>query len=63
MLMNCAAYENGTKLSDIAVDGISDYLKRPGCFVWVALRDARALAVIVTACSLLYRGFKRSGWL
>jgi magnesium transporter len=22
-----------------------------------------ALVVIVTACSLLYRGFKRSGWL
>ncbi len=40
MLINCAAYENGTKLADISVEQISDYLLRPGCFVWVALRDA-----------------------
>ncbi|HEX8986859.1 MAG TPA: magnesium/cobalt transporter CorA [Rhodocyclaceae bacterium] len=40
MLMNCAAYEDGRKLADIPVAGISDYLARPGCFVWVALRDA-----------------------
>jgi len=37
MLINCAAYENGRKLADIARNEISDYLKRPGCFVWVAL--------------------------
>jgi len=40
MLINCAAYENGSKLADIPVSDISDYLKRPGCFVWVALKDA-----------------------
>ncbi|MEW6706492.1 MAG: magnesium/cobalt transporter CorA [Pseudomonadota bacterium] len=40
MLINCVAYENGTKLADIPVADISDYLARPGCFVWVALRDA-----------------------
>ena len=40
MLINCVAYEQGKKLSDISVDQISDYLARPGCFVWVALRDA-----------------------
>ncbi len=40
MLINCVAYEEGKKLSDISVDQISDYLARPGCFVWVALRDA-----------------------
>jgi magnesium transporter len=40
MLINCAAYENGKKLADIAVEAISDYLQRPGCFVWVALKDA-----------------------
>ena len=40
MLINCAAYENGSKLADIAVTEISEYLKRPGCFVWVALKDA-----------------------
>lgn len=40
MLINCVAYENGRKLADIPVPDISDYLLRPGCFVWVALRDA-----------------------
>ncbi len=40
MLINCSAYENGHKLADLAVDEISDALARPGCFVWVALRDA-----------------------
>jgi magnesium transporter len=40
MLINCAAYENGSKLADLPVEAISDYLKRPGCFVWVALKDA-----------------------
>jgi magnesium transporter len=40
MLINCVAYQDGTKLADIPVGEISDYLARPGCFVWVALRDA-----------------------
>jgi magnesium transporter len=40
MLINCVAYQEGKKLSDIPVEDISDYLDRPGCFVWVALRDA-----------------------
>jgi magnesium transporter len=40
MLLNCVAYQDGKKLADIPVAGISDYLGRPGCFVWVALRDA-----------------------
>lgn len=40
MLINCAAYESGRKIADIATSDISDYLARPGCFVWVALRDA-----------------------
>lgn len=39
MLINCVAYENGKKLGDIAKQEISEYLKRPECFVWVALRD------------------------
>ena len=42
MLINCVAYEEGTKLADIAVAAIGDYLARPGCFVWVALKDATA---------------------
>ena len=39
MLINCVAYQQGKKLSDIPVDAISDYLVKPDCFVWVALRD------------------------
>jgi len=39
MLINCAAYENGRKRADIARNEISEYLKRPGCFVWVALYE------------------------
>ncbi len=40
MLINCVAYRDGTKLADIDVETISDYLQQPDCFVWVALRDA-----------------------
>jgi magnesium transporter len=40
MLINCVAYQDGRKLSDLPLEEISDYLKRPGCFVWVALKDA-----------------------
>lgn len=39
MLVNCVAYQNGQKLADIAQGEIHDYLAKPGCFVWVALRD------------------------
>jgi magnesium transporter len=39
MLINCAAYQEGTKLRDISVAEISDYVSQPDCFVWVALRD------------------------
>ena len=40
MLINCVAYEDGAKLADIPIAEISDYLRRPDCFVWVALKDA-----------------------
>ena len=40
MLINCVAYQEGKKLCDIPVEAISDFLVKPGCFVWVALRDA-----------------------
>jgi magnesium transporter len=40
MLINCVAYQEGKKLSDIPIEDISEYLAQPGCFVWVALRDA-----------------------
>ncbi len=39
MLVNCVAYEQGRKVADIPKEDISEYLKRPGCFVWVALKD------------------------
>jgi len=39
MLINCVAYEDGRKLADIAVEDIGNWVHRPGCFVWVALRD------------------------
>ncbi len=39
MLVNCAAYQNGKKLGDIRKEDIHDYLNRPGCFVWMALKD------------------------
>lgn len=40
MLINCVVYQNGTKLADIPVSEISEYLSHPDAFVWVALQDA-----------------------
>jgi magnesium transporter len=40
MLINCVAYQEGKKLCDISVEDISEYVKHPDCFVWVALKDA-----------------------
>ena len=37
MLISCVAYQNGRKLADIPIEDISEYVKRPDCFVWVAL--------------------------
>lgn len=45
MLINCAAYAAGVKLTDLSPDDpeeLASYLVRPDCFVWVALRDADA---------------------
>ena len=39
MLINGVAYQNGTKLGDSPVEQVSDYVKRPECFVWVAMKD------------------------
>lgn len=39
MLVNCAAYYDGRKIADISVDAISEYVAKPDCFVWVALKD------------------------
>lgn len=41
ILVNCVAYQDGATLAaDLPTEAISDYLLLPGCFVWVALRDA-----------------------
>ena len=39
MLVNCAVYQRGQKLSDIPVTEIRANLARPECFVWVAIKD------------------------
>ncbi|GJH20852.1 magnesium/cobalt transporter CorA [Caballeronia novacaledonica] len=39
MLIACAAYQDGRKLGDITIEAISDYVQKPECFVWVALKD------------------------
>jgi hypothetical protein len=41
VLVNCVAYQEGTKLSDISKEDISEYVKRPDCFVWVGGRTQR----------------------
>jgi magnesium transporter len=40
MLINCVAYQDGQKLADVDVADISDWLVKPNCFIWVAMRDA-----------------------
>src|SRR5512144_2640444 len=37
MLVNCSAYQDGRKIADISAEDISEYVRRPDCFVWVAL--------------------------
>ncbi len=37
MLVSCVAYQDGIKIGDIDKKGISDYVRRPECLVWVAL--------------------------
>ena len=39
MLVNCVAYQEGRKLANISKEEISEYVKRPQCFVWVALKS------------------------
>jgi len=48
MLINCAAYQDGKKLSDIEPTHIRRHVSRPECFVWVALYEPepRELAIM-----------------
>src|SRR3954469_11263515 len=39
MIVNCVAYQDGRRLGDISVEQISEYLKHPEAFVWVAIKD------------------------
>ena len=39
MLVSCVAYQGGKKLTDIPINQTHEYLARPDCFVWVALKD------------------------
>jgi magnesium transporter len=45
VLVNCVAYTGGQKISDIPLSAIRAYLKDPGCFVWVALKDPDAAEI------------------
>ena len=40
MLVNCVAYQDGRKIAEVPKEDISEWVNRPDCFVWVALRDA-----------------------
>ncbi|HEY3644330.1 MAG TPA: magnesium and cobalt transport protein CorA [Gammaproteobacteria bacterium] len=42
MLINCAAYQEGRKLTEIRKEEIAEWLRKPHCFVWVAMRDPDA---------------------
>jgi len=42
VLINCVAYQDGKRLADIPVDQIHLYISKPGCFVWVAVKDPEA---------------------
>jgi len=39
MLVNCVAYQEGRKVADIQPREIHEYVRRPECFVWVALYE------------------------
>jgi magnesium transporter len=39
MLVSCFAYQDGKRIAEIQADDISNYISRPECFVWVALKD------------------------
>lgn len=42
MIVNCVSYQRGEKVADIPVTEVRDHLARPGCFVWIALKDPTA---------------------
>ncbi len=70
MLISCVAYQDGTKIGDITVAQIPEYLHRPRCFVWVTMKRLAAYAALLAIPTmiaaidvLLYFRFKRAKWL
>lgn len=39
MIVNCVAYQNGRRLTNLPASEIHSYISQPECFVWVALND------------------------
>src|SRR5262245_66345258 len=37
MIVDCAAYEAGCRVADVALDQVGEWTKRDGAFVWVGL--------------------------
>jgi magnesium transporter len=42
MLIKSVVYEHGSRIAEIELTQIREYLDRPGCFVWVALSEPSA---------------------
>lgn len=38
-ILNCVAYSNGRRISDVELDKVHEILKRPEQFVWIALHE------------------------
>ncbi len=45
MIVTCVAYQEGRRLGEIPKEEISEYVKRPECFVWVAIKDPTAAEI------------------
>jgi magnesium transporter len=39
VFISCAAYHQGQRAADITVADIPEWLRRPDCFIWIALQD------------------------
>ena len=39
MIINCAAYADGRRVADIDLEAVSDYVAKPGHFVWIGLHE------------------------
>ena len=41
-VINCAAYSDGRRVANLAIDDINEALKRPNQFVWIGLHEPGA---------------------